>query len=337
VSGILIRALADTVLRYDVEPSALVEGHCDVLAIRAPFEVRMPVTAFGRMLSRAAELTGESAIGLLCGLEASDSAFDLLAPLVAHVADMRHAIQETSQFEALAFEGSSLHLTEAADVARVRCEFPRAHDSTDRYIADFLVGGLMRMLRGFGNMRRDLIAACFEHRRPAHSQAYTRIFQGKERFSQEFTGLEFDSRLLDRPHLHANPALQSSVHLQAELLLERLARPDFIDRLRTYLLGHPGLADMTDVARDFGMSVRSLRRRLDEAGLTYRSLIQEMQGKRACMLLRNPNLTIKDVADAVGYTDTGAFRRAFRRWTGLTALDYRRSMSVAPLAESTPP
>jgi AraC-like DNA-binding protein len=335
VSGVLVRALAETVMRYEIEPAALVDGESDVLNARVPLDVRVPLQVFGRMLKRAADLTGEPCVGLLCGVDASDSAFDLFAPLVSHVATLRHAIQETSQFEALLFNGAHMYLTEAGDVARLRCEFPRSQDSTDRSIAEFMVGGLTRLLQRFGATRRDLHAAYFEHRRPIPAHAYAKIFRGGERFSEPFTGLEFSSRLLDRPHLHANPELQSAVHVQAEQRLERLARPDLVDRLRAYLVNHPtpGRTGLPKVAQEFGVSVRSLRRRLMETGNSYRALTQEMQRQRACMLLGNPTITVKAVAGSLGYDDTSAFRRAFRRWTGLSIWEYRRSLPSFSTAE----
>jgi AraC-like DNA-binding protein len=328
VSGVLLRALGATVTSYDLEPAALFDGESDVLASRMPLDVRVPLRTFGRMLKRAAELTGEPCIGLLCGVDASESAFDLFAPLVAHVATLRHAIQEASQFEALMLDGAHMYLTEAGDVARLRCEFPRSQDAMDRSIAEFMVGGLMRMLQRFGATRRDLHGAYFEHRRPILGHTYAKIFRGGERFSQPFTGLEFSSRLLDRPHLHANSELQSAMHVQAEQRLGRLKRPDFVDRIRAYLLNHPtpGRTDLAEIAHEFGVSTRSLRRRLVEAGKSYRLLTQEMQQQRACMLLCNPCFTVKAVAASLGYDDTSAFRRAFRRWTGRTVQEYRRSL-----------
>jgi len=335
VSGVLVRALAVTLMRYELEPAALGEGVSEVLASGVPLDVRVPLPIFGRVLERAASLTGEPCIGLLCGVEASESAFDLFAPLVAHVATLRHAIQEAHQFAALLFDGAHTYLTEAGDVARLRCEFPRFHDATDRSIAEFMVGGITRMLLHFGATRRDLRAVYFEHRRPIPGNAYGKIFRGAERFSQALTGLEFSSRLLDRPHLHANPELQSAVHVQAEQRLGRLTRPNFVDRLRAYLINHPnpGRTDLAEVAQEFGVSVRSLRRRLTEAGTSYRTLFQDTQRQRACMLLSNPGLTVKAVACSVGYDDTSAFRRAFRRWTGLSVWEYRRSLRSFLTAE----
>ncbi len=332
VSGILVRALTDTVTRFGVAAGTLLEavpsGLHERPAAAFPVDQRLPLSVFGRLFERAIELTGEPSIGLLCGFEASECAFDLLAPLVSHVSTLRHAIRETSQFQSLAFEHAHLRLTECTGVARLRCEFPRSQAQTDRSVAELMVGSLLRMLRLFGGVRADLHAACFEYRRPLRAQAYRRVCQGAEKFSQPFTGLEFAASLLDRPHLHANPELQTAAHAQAEQRMSRLARPStLLDRLQIFLISQPppAVPDMEQAADALGMSSRSLRRRLTDEGISYRVLIQDLQRERACSLLRDPAFTIQHAAGMVGFTDTGAFHRAFRRWTGMSPSEYRRS------------
>jgi AraC-like DNA-binding protein len=273
-------------------------------------------------------LTGDPALGLRCGLRASESAFDLMAPLMGHVSTLRHGVRETRRFQALAFDGAYLHLSERVGLAHLRWEFPRADELTDRCLAEFLTAGLMRMLRAFGATRDDLHAVRFEHRRPSYYAAYAAAFEGKERFSAAVTGLEFNAQLLDRPNLHANPALQTLVHARAEQYLVRLSCPaSLLDRLRMYLLNQSSvkIPDMTDAARDLGVSVRTLRRRLEEEGHSYRGLTQELQCERARAMLRDPEATLQAIADALGFADTASFHRAFKRWTGLTAAEYRQT------------
>jgi AraC-like DNA-binding protein len=323
---LLLRALADVVVQVGIAPAAVFQGEEATLATSEPTDLRVPLPTYRALLTRAIALTGDPALGLRCALQATESAFDVMAPLVAHVPTLRHAIQETRQFQALAFDGAGVNLTERTGVARVRCDFPRSHEPTDRSLAEFLTAGLTRMVRAFGCSPSEFHVASFEHKRPSYHQVYAEVFGGKERFSQEFTGIEFAAHVLDRRHLHANPELQTVVHKQAEQRLERLSRPiGVMDRLRMYLLSQPAarVPTMAAAARQLGVSVRTLRRRLAEDGVSYRALTQQMQGERACMMLRNPDLTLQAIADALGFLDTTAFYRAFKRWTGRTACDYR--------------
>jgi AraC-like DNA-binding protein len=332
VSGMLLRALADVVMQSGIAPATLFQADVKRFTTGEPFDLRVPLPVYRELLTRAITLTGDPALGLHCGFYASESAFDLLAPLVAHVPTLRHAIQETRQFQALALDGISVHLTERAGVACLRCQFPRSHDATDRSLCELLMAGFMRMLRGFGCMRGDFQAARFEHSRPSYHHVYAEAFERKERFSEAWTGLEFAADLLDRPHLHANPTLQALVHAHAEQRLGRLSRPvDLLGRLRMHFLTRPSprVPDMAVAARELGVSVRTLRRRLAEARQSYRGLTQQMQSERACAMLRNPDFTLQTVAHALGFADSAAFHRAFRRWTGLTACEYRNATQLA--------
>lgn len=337
VSGLMLRVLGDIVTKFGVSPELLFQGEAKTLSTREPVDERMPLPVYRTLLRRAITLTGDPALGLRCALQVSEAAFDVLTPLVAYVPTLRHALQETRQFHALAFEGVDMQLTEAAGVACLRWDFPRSDDDTDRSFAEFLTAGLLRMLRAFGGKPDDLQAVRFDYQRPTYHHVYTEAFDGKERFSQAFTGLEFASHVLDRPNPHANSVLQASVHALAEQRLERLARPaDLIEQLRVYLQSQSAasIPDMTLAARRLGVSVRTLRRRLAEARLSYRELTQATQSARARTILRNPDFTLQSAASALGFNNVAAFHRAFKRWTGLTARAYRNTRGPKPVDRS---
>lgn len=328
VSGVLLRVLADVVTRYEVTPSALFQSGAERLLHADPMCLRMPLSEFRSLIRRAIALTGAPAIGLHCGLHASESSFDMMAPLMGHVATLRHAVREIQRFQGLALAGSYLQLREVQGLVCLRWEFPRAHDATDRFFGEFLTAGLARMLRAFGGPRGVAFAARFDYAQPPYQEAYAEAFGTKVYFAQAFTGLEFAASLLDAPNIHSNPVLQSLIHAQAEQYLLRLARPaGLVDRLRTYLRNQPSarVPDMPQAARDLGVSVRTLRRRLEDETATYRELLQQSLQERACTLLRDPNLTLQVISDALAFADTASFHRAFKRWTGKTPLQYRES------------
>ena len=78
------------------------------------------------------------------------------------------------------------------------------------------------------------------------------------------------------------------------------------------------------VARRLGMGERSLRRRLSDENLSFRSLKRSVQSDIACRYLAETRMTIEEVATAVGYGDVANFRRAFRSLHGVTPQDYRK-------------
>lgn len=79
-----------------------------------------------------------------------------------------------------------------------------------------------------------------------------------------------------------------------------------------------GRAELVYVARKLGVPTRTLQRRLRAAGTSWTRLLAETRRRTAEELLRDPGLTVEEVAVLLGYADASVFHRAFRRWTGST-------------------
>jgi AraC-like DNA-binding protein len=101
------------------------------------------------------------------------------------------------------------------------------------------------------------------------------------------------------------------------------------------------LADLTQptgfglIAKRLHMSERSLRRKLQEEGVSFRKLIDELRVQVAIKYVRDTDLTIEDVASALGFSDASAFRHAFRRWTGAAPHEFRRARTDIETSSST--
>lgn len=95
--------------------------------------------------------------------------------------------------------------------------------------------------------------------------------------------------------------------------------------LRSYLPdGSPTIQQAAQLA---GTSVRTLQRRLEEQGLTYSQLLEELRHDLAIYLLREPSREAAAVSRELGYRDPAIFTRAFRRWTGQTPGKFRSDLS----------
>lgn len=78
------------------------------------------------------------------------------------------------------------------------------------------------------------------------------------------------------------------------------------------------------LARDFDISVRSFNRRFRiAAGKTPLQYLQEIRSEQAKALLKQSNLSIAEIAFAVGYQDTSHFSSLFKRVNAITPNEYR--------------
>lgn len=86
-----------------------------------------------------------------------------------------------------------------------------------------------------------------------------------------------------------------------------------------------GIPSIHHIADLTAMSNRTLTRRLSEAGITYRDLIKKTQETIAKDMLRNTNQSIGEIAFLTGFSDQSAFNRAFKKWTGFTPSEFRKT------------
>ena len=99
----------------------------------------------------------------------------------------------------------------------------------------------------------------------------------------------------------------------------------------------PALAVLSDgkpslehAAKALGTSVRTLQRRLKSEGTTFAALLEELRRELASGLVRSKDLAIYEVAYLLGYSEPSTFYRAFRRWHGVSPLEYRRTDDTSP-------
>jgi AraC-like DNA-binding protein len=85
-----------------------------------------------------------------------------------------------------------------------------------------------------------------------------------------------------------------------------------------------GAPEIADVASELAMSMRTLARRLEAEGTTFRDLVDDARRRLAIEYVGTRDIGFSEVSYRLGFSHVAAFHRAFRRWTGQTPLGYRR-------------
>ena len=104
------------------------------------------------------------------------------------------------------------------------------------------------------------------------------------------------------------PKKRDLVHDVRELIVERLPR---------------GSAKIKPIADEVNMSMKTLERRLAERGQSFSALLDEVRCETAKRHLKGTDMGLSQVAYLAGYTEPAALVRAFRRWTGMTPMQFR--------------
>lgn len=153
------------------------------------------------------------------------------------------------------------------------------------------------------------------------------LVKDRVQFGAAVTRIEFPLALLARPLPRSDVQLAALAAARcAEELVRAEARADFLTRLRRLAQQHLAEANAQEqVAANLSMTPRTLHRRLQQEGLSFKQLLDDMRRQRALSLLRHERMAIGDIAQQLGYRDQANFVRAFKRWTGSTPSQFRKA------------
>lgn len=159
----------------------------------------------------------------------------------------------------------------------------------------------------------------------AWSEAYRQV-AGSVAFASDQLRLELPAGYLDSPCLAADPDAERLALRDCENQLQRLVRGGSLsDRIKQRLLNcdsqYPTLEQM---AVQEHMAPRTLIRHLNDEGVRYQTLLDDVRCDLACWLLSQTDLSIESVAERLGYLDPTNFSRTFRRWLGVTPRGFRQ-------------
>jgi AraC-like DNA-binding protein len=87
-----------------------------------------------------------------------------------------------------------------------------------------------------------------------------------------------------------------------------------------------GRAELTVVADELGMHPRTLQRRLEEEGVTFAEVVQQVRRRTAEQYLHDFDMSLRHLASELGYLEQSTFTRACHRWFGMSPMAYRRSL-----------
>jgi AraC-like DNA-binding protein len=167
----------------------------------------------------------------------------------------------------------------------------------------------------------------FAFGRPRGASKDVEVFDCPVRYGQPENQLVFDVGWLNgTPNLGNEVSFSEVSQLCDRLLNELNLSTGLAGKVRQIFLafiGQPMSFEL--VAGRLGMSERTLRRKLEQEGTSFRELTDEVRAHAAIKYVRDTDLTIEDIAFALGFSDAAAFRHAFRRWTKSAPHEYRRA------------
>lgn len=166
----------------------------------------------------------------------------------------------------------------------------------------------------------------FEGRAPAHAARIAALSGVALRYEQPRNAIVLARADVETRLPMHDPHLVRLLEDQCRLQLQRRRVAGLAGQVRQLLLGPPGLvASIDDIAARLAMSPRTLRRRLEDEGTSFRDVVEAERRQLAVQILEGTDMKLDELALHLGYSDTASFTRAFRRWFDCAPGEYRRS------------
>jgi AraC-like DNA-binding protein len=315
--GVLID---EALRRADLEPGDLVDP-----------ERRVPLVNYLELLEICAGLLGDPQLGLKFGAQYEPRHAGVVGNVALASKTVGEALEAVGRYLPTMVD-ATVHGVEVNDgVAFAYSYYIDPLMMSYRQKGDWAIAfecNLMRVGLGDPGWTPDeVLLPQLADETPAGRRLRSQVMGDNIRVGHAWAGLRFDASLLKRPMMSADVMLENLMRHYGDLRLAALpAQTGEIEQLRHEIARSvvKGDGGVEHLARATGTSVRTLQRRLNDLGVTYSDLQDDVRRTLSLNLLENQTLALAEIAFSVGYSDVSAFTHAFRRWVGQSPGDYRR-------------
>ena len=266
----------------------------------------------------------------LLGFHLSDMpdlrAVGLLYYLIASSETLLDGLQRVARYSTIVNEGVIQTFTHGAELS-MSFRYHGVGRHLDRHQIECWTSGLVRICRELTGLRLVPSRVRLVHHRGDDQAAELANFFGRSiEFGAPVDDLAFPRRFAEARILSADPSLNRLLLASCEDALSHRRRAGTfrasVENAIAPLLPH-GKANVETVARQLAVSPRTLARRLSEEGTSFSEVLEGLRNDLAARYLADKEFGIAQIAWLLGYQETSAFSRAFKRWTGKTPRDAR--------------
>jgi AraC-like DNA-binding protein len=286
---------------------------------------QLDLRRYCELFEQAARQTGVDHFGLRFGRGYRVEDMGPLGVMAVNSPTLNAALRNLCRYFPAIQEHSTLALREEGDLVRLEYQIRDGRIAARRQDAELSIGIFNNFfVRCFG-ARWSPEEVHFEHLRAAEAGVHQNLLNAPVYFGQATNAIVFRRAALGAVMPGAKPELLPGLHaaLQGKAAA---ARPDdfvgaVVQEIRAgFCEGSPGI---DGVARRLGMSRASLYRRLGAAGIDFTQATEAVRRELAVMYVAQPHIPLTEIAALLGYSELSAFSRAFRRWTGVSAIGFR--------------
>ncbi len=310
---------------FDIDPYPLLKKlDIDPKCIEDP-NARFNYASIDQLWLEAVNLANDPTFGLRAARFWHPSQIGALGYAWLASTSLRSALGRLSRYMPILTEGAMLDIDESRHELSAHLKY-REISKQQPTRTDSFMAMLLAMCQANCGDSFHPASITLTHDEPADSSEFYTLFRCPIHFSAEENRFNITKSDADRKLLSANPRL---TQISDQLIIEAIARLEknnFIAQVSSEIykqLPSGNISD-TSIASALNVSQRSLQRKLQNEGTTFKLVLNDLRTSLAKKYMLDSNMRLIEVAFMLGYSEYSTFSRAFKRWTGLSPRDFRK-------------
>ena len=287
----------------------------------------LPAHRVVQMWESAAREWGRGALGLHAASQVPFGACEVLDYLMASSTTLADAVSQLASYLAILTRTTRYEIRERSDGPSCQMIWLVPPQGVMFQLRDFsmaMAANRVFHVSGHRPLRVELIGPAL-----GTVREYANAFGATTAVRAEHNALVYARAVWSTALPSRDEMLNRMLRRHARLLLERQPvgkETTIVEQVHAELLrtSRVGLASIDEIAGTLATTARTLQRRLRSEGVRFDDLSREVRTSLAQAYLGDRGLSISEVAYLVGFSESSAFSRAFRRWTGSTPQNFRR-------------
>lgn len=297
----------------------------DPVTVKAPDE-RLPLETYLRIQDEAAQHTGDPYFGLHMGEFAEAGSWSILGYMMMNCKTVGEAFEKSGRYSRII--GNLIDGRAELQFNKIKVIFstPPHAPTMSRHCFECVFSSSVRMMRTLTGVRLTPLEVRFIYPQPESTAEYERIFSCPVLFGQKENAITLPLNIANTPILMANEELLQYFENYAQDFLAKMGRKNehtcAVTKIILSRLDDESLS-IEKVAREMAVSVRTLQKRLEEEGVVFSDLLKDIRQQLAQKYL-GENYTVEQITYLLGFSEPSVFRKAFKKWVGVTPKEYRQ-------------
>jgi AraC-like DNA-binding protein len=296
----------------------------DPASVKSP-DAYIPLETYLRIQEEAARCANDPYFGLHAGEHAELGVWSILGYLMMNCRTLGEAFEKSSRYHRII--GNLIQARPELHFQKIKIVFftPPHAPEMSRHCMDTVFSGTVRMMKTLTGAALHPLEVTYTYPAPESGTEYERIFRCPVHFGRRENSFTIDWSYINKPILMANAGLLEYFETYAQNFLAQMELSREHTRAVTRIL----LSRLDDetlsiekVAKEMAVSVRTLQKRLEAEGTVFSELLRETRERLARQYLRE-NYTVEEITYLLGFSEPSVFRKAFKKWAGVTPKEYR--------------